>query len=538
MVAYLLACGMCNAEILYQDDFSGAAGVATTTVPEVSPLGFDQNGFAAGLDGNGRLESTNPAQPTAGYRVRLGTDPLTADASIVEISYTVTMRTPTNDWVMIGFQEADASGLLVAANNAGPIVQFNPAGITLRGGTWGGGNVSAQFPNTYSLGSVITAQMVYHVAEQTLDLAINETTITNGFPLNHEYPVGTFSDPVVYWLQAQLRNQPSAANGGVYIDSLQVEISSVPDSGYVSLFPFPETFEVVDGVSPGAINGQNGWVATGGTADVQSAVVQAGTQALQIQNAEVSRRLSNEGSALWLHFQARCASAPDTVPTSFGENTCLAFFVNTNLNLVVYSNAVPVELASQMPLDEWVRFDIYCDYDDMHWDLGMNGLNVAAGLPLHSNQDPGGKVFIGNENVSSIYVDEIDIAEMEQVGEVPDSDGDGIPDWWEQKHLGGVTAAAPDALSGNEGLTYLQTYIAGVDPLMFDPWVVSPISGGNSFGWNPVPGRLYSVYWTSSLMNEFTLLQDNLHYPQAVFTDSEHGGEAAGFYRLKVRVAQ
>ena len=537
-MACLLACGICNAEIVYQDDFSGAAGASTTTIPEVSSLGFDQNGFATGLDGSGRLESILPSNASSGYRVRLGTDPLTIDPSIAKISYTVTMRTPTNDWVMIGFQEADVNGLLVTTNNVGPIVQFNPVGIILRGGTWGGGTVSAQFLNTYFLGSVITAEMTYHVSAGTMDLAINGSTLTNGFVLNHEYPVGTNSDPVVYWLNSQLRFQPSAANGGAYIDSLQVETFSVPDSGYVSLFPFPETFEVVDGVSLGAINGQNGWVATGGTSDVQSAVVQAGTQALQIQDAEASRRLSNDGSALWLHFQARCASAPDTAPASFDENTCLAFFVNTNLNLVVYSNTVPVELDSQMPLDEWVRFDIYCDYDDMYWDLSMNGLNVAAGLPLYSDQDPGGKVFIGSESVSSIYVDEIDIAEMEQVGEVPDSDSDGIPDWWEQKYLGGVTNAAPDALSGNEGLTYLQAYIAGVDPATFDPWVVSLLSGGNSLGWNPVPGRLYSVYWTFSLTNEFSLLQDNLYYPQAEFIDSEHDGDTTGFYRVKVRVAQ
>ena len=222
-MACLLACGICNAEIVYQDDFSGAAGVSTTTVPEISPVGFDQKGFVTGLDGSGRLESTLATQPTAGYRVKLGTDPLTADASITEISYTVTMRTPINDWVMLGFQEADANGLLNADRNAGPIVQFNPAGIILRGGTWGGGNISAQFPNTYSLGSVITAEMTYHVGAGTMDLAINGSTLTNGFVMDHEFPVGTLSDPVVYWLQAQLRLQPSAADGGAYIDSLQVE---------------------------------------------------------------------------------------------------------------------------------------------------------------------------------------------------------------------------------------------------------------------------------------------------------------------------
>ncbi len=117
--------------------------------------------------------------------------------------------------------------MLVEARNAGPIIQFNPASVILRGGTWGGGNTSAAFYNPYSLGSVITAEMTYHVAAGTMDLAINGSTVTNGFALNHEYPVGTSSDPVVYWLQAQLRIQPSVADGGAYIDSLQV--STIPE---------------------------------------------------------------------------------------------------------------------------------------------------------------------------------------------------------------------------------------------------------------------------------------------------------------------
>ncbi len=211
-----------RADVVWQDDFSGAVGEASATVPEIFPAGYEQNFFKTGLDGSGRLVSTDSAQPTAGFRVKLGTAPLTDDASIADIKYTVTMRTPTNDWVMIGFQEQDVNGLLTEAVNAGPIVQFNPVGVVLRGGTWGGGNVSAQFLNTYARSSVITAEMIFHVGEQTMDLLINGSAVTNGFALEHEFPVGTRSDPVVQWVQMQLRLQPSAADGGAYIDSLQV----------------------------------------------------------------------------------------------------------------------------------------------------------------------------------------------------------------------------------------------------------------------------------------------------------------------------
>ncbi len=236
LMGVLVLAGAVGAAVIYQDDFSGAVGLSTTSTPEISPVGFDQKGFATGLDGSGHLESTLATQSTAGYRVKLGTDPLTDDASITEISFTVTMRTPTNDWVMLGFQEVDANGFLVADRNAGPIVQFNPTSVNLRGGTWGGGNVSSTFRSAYALGSVITAEMTYHVGAGTMDFSINGSSVTNGFALNHDYPVGTPSDPVVYWLNSQLRYQPSAADGGAYIDSLQV--STIPEPAAFGMVGF------------------------------------------------------------------------------------------------------------------------------------------------------------------------------------------------------------------------------------------------------------------------------------------------------------
>ncbi|MCF7817297.1 MAG: sialate O-acetylesterase, partial [Kiritimatiellales bacterium] len=219
---------------VYQDDFSGEVGIATTTVPEISPVGFEQKYFTTGLDGSGHLESTDPGQPTAGYRVKLGADPLTADSSIAAIQLTIQLRVPTNDWVMVGFQEADINGLLAEDRNAGPIIQFNPSSIQLRGGTWGGGNISATLLNRYVPGQVVTAEMTYHLKSRTMDLSINGLVVIEGFALDHEYPVGTSSDPVVYWLNTQLRLQPAAADGGAYIDSFQVRTfaAEVPGSGY------------------------------------------------------------------------------------------------------------------------------------------------------------------------------------------------------------------------------------------------------------------------------------------------------------------
>ena len=306
-----------------------------------------------------------------------------------------------------------------------------------------------------------------------------------------------------------------------------------------SQLPFLETFEVADGVTNGTIAGQNGWaLLDSGTADVQSDIFHTGAQALQIQNSEVSHDLSSGGSAVWLHFQARCEEAPSANPTVTDANTSLAFFVNTNLNLVVYSNTIPVVLSAQIPTNAWTRFDIYCDYDDLYWDLSMDGINVAAGLPLYSTNSQLESMIIGNEGASPVYLDQIDIADTEQtVSGLPDTDSDEIPDWWEQKNFGGPTNVVAGDISGNDDLTYLQTYIAGVSPFISDPFMVSSVPTGNGLSWNPVQSRFYSVYWTSSLTNAFTWLQD-LPYPQSEFIDTMHNEETTGFYRLKVQVAQ
>ena len=313
-------------------------------------------------------------------------------------------------------------------------------------------------------------------------------------------------------------------------------IASVLLSVNASQLPFLETFEVSGGTTNGAIHGQNGWISVGGTADVQSGIVQTNSQALQMQNTQVSHDLSSEGSSMWLHFQARCTGIPDSSPAA-PANTILSFFVNTNLNLVVYSNTIPVELNVQVPTNDWIRFDIYCDYDDLYWDLSMDGTNVAAGLPLYSTNSQLASMAIGSGSSSPVYVDQIDVADTEQTaGGLPDSDVDEIPDWWEQKYFGGVTSVTAGNPSGNDGLTYLQTYIAGVTPFASEPFTVSPIPGGNGLAWEPVQSRLYSIYWTPSLTNEFVLLQEGIPYPQSEFTDLVHSNEVTGFYRLKVQV--
>ena len=46
----------------------------------------------------------------------------------------------------------------------------------------------------------------------------------------------------------------------------------------------------------------------------------------------------------------------------------------------------------------------------------------------------------------------------------PDTDGDGIPDWWEDLNFGSITGAVASAIASNGVNTVLETYIADLDP--------------------------------------------------------------------------
>ncbi|MCK5801856.1 MAG: hypothetical protein KAI66_03440, partial [Lentisphaeria bacterium] len=122
-----------------------------------------------------------------------------------------------------------------------------------------------------------------------------------------------------------------------------------------------------------------------------------------------------------------------------------------------------------------------------------------------------------------------------------DSDGDGIPDLWELQYYDGPTSADPAAISSNGVNTVLEAYIAGFDPT--DPLTGFAITGfGADVGlghyilqWDEATGRVYSIYWTSNLLDGFSAaLQTN--YAGGVFTDMVHGAFSEGFYRLKVEV--
>ncbi|NOU35580.1 MAG: leucine-rich repeat domain-containing protein [Kiritimatiellaceae bacterium] len=117
-----------------------------------------------------------------------------------------------------------------------------------------------------------------------------------------------------------------------------------------------------------------------------------------------------------------------------------------------------------------------------------------------------------------------------------DADTDGIPDAWEQQYFGGITNANPVSICSNGINTVIEAYVAGLNPN--DPQSVLRISAsfsGEVIGWNAASGRVYSVYWTTNLMNGFQSLATNILWTQGNYTNSNI--TSRGYYRVNVRLA-
>ncbi len=122
----------------------------------------------------------------------------------------------------------------------------------------------------------------------------------------------------------------------------------------------------------------------------------------------------------------------------------------------------------------------------------------------------------------------------------PDSDSDGVPDGWESEHFSNPTNSVATANPDGDALNNLQEYIAGMDPNDPNPEFAAgapqPAPAGTTITWQPVRGRLYTIYWTDDLAKGFDTLQTNLRYPQGSYIETNHTADEGGFYYINVQL--
>ncbi len=131
-------------------------------------------------------------------------------------------------------------------------------------------------------------------------------------------------------------------------------------------------------------------------------------------------------------------------------------------------------------------------------------------------------------------------------GQWIDSDGDGIPNWWERLYTGHITNMVADGDSDEDGFTNLDEFIAKCNP--DDPSSVFQVGGVESsdgvdvwhwvLTWHTAPDRRYSVFthtnmgtiWPSQAVYEV----DGDGLPKS-YTNTFHDG-LPRFYRVGVRL--
>lgn len=164
-------------------------------------------------------------------------------------------------------------------------------------------------------------------------------------------------------------------------------------------------------------------------------------------------------------------------------------------------------------------------------DIFINGENAN-----YNDLRPGGRIGLlyrsyQNGSQTPAYPEQLRLSNPPVA---PDDDSDGLPNAWEIEHFGKSTLADPSAAASNNINSIRQAYIAGLDPN--DPnakFVLSNV--WNSLGWNTTSGRVYTIYWTSNLLESFQPLESNL--VAGTYTDLLHNAQSRGFYKIGVQIA-
>jgi ELWxxDGT repeat protein len=147
----------------------------------------------------------------------------------------------------------------------------------------------------------------------------------------------------------------------------------------------------------------------------------------------------------------------------------------------------------------------------------------------------GGTVFFAAD-------DGVHGAELWKFGD-RDSDGDGLPDWWEQRFFGGLDARPEDDPDG-DGMTNWQESRAGTDPNKIDSVLkianVIPTGEGKiRLEWPSVIDHSYALLRSSQLSSrpeDYTIVARGIWAtpPTNNYVDTTATGQGPYFYRLRL----
>lgn len=142
----------------------------------------------------------------------------------------------------------------------------------------------------------------------------------------------------------------------------------------------------------------------------------------------------------------------------------------------------------------------------------------------------------GNPRIAANVVD---MGAYEFFGAQDDYDSDGISDEWETRYFGNINKADVSAICSNGINTIREAYIAGLDPTNAAArFKVEKYKADarNTLRWNATSGRVYSVYFSTNLLNGFQPVETNIPWTAGAFTDTVHSAQEQGYYKIGVEL--
>jgi parallel beta-helix repeat protein len=112
------------------------------------------------------------------------------------------------------------------------------------------------------------------------------------------------------------------------------------------------------------------------------------------------------------------------------------------------------------------------------------------------------------------------------IDEFIDTDGDGLPDFWEQEYFGDPIAADPDADPDGDGVTNIEEYeLYGINPIMFDQRIIyvddSATGSDDGTSWMDAFTDLQDALTVAAAYPRF----DEIRVAQGIYTPTEQPGD-------------
>ncbi len=266
--------------------------------------------------------------------------------------------------------------------------------------------------------------------------------------------------------------------------------ASQPLNVTVNLLPFATGFEATEGFHTGALDGQNGWNATG-TAAIATTTVYRGQQAVSVAPSAslsfVAREFINADAGItFVEVFARPAAAATPGAGVFFETESSAVALTGSAGTgalhvfdgdganggtwrTVTIGATPLDTDDRTAT--WTRVTIRTDYATKRWDLYVNGRLVAVDLRFLDNAVAKfTSLTLNGHSTRTTWFDDVFAGFDDPL--FIDADKDGMDDAWETAHGLNPTLNDRNGDIDGDGLSNIREFMLGtrvnVPDLMID----------------------------------------------------------------------